>query len=167
MAVPTISLNISGNLIAIYAAALATATAVVQILNFYKDRAKVKFGLRKNMSAVGMGERYAGLTMTIITATNAGRRPLTMNGFAFHYLYRKGERETDSYLFDVRPAIPCEITEGQQVSAFVNEAGVDFSTISHWYAWDTTGRHYRLNVAPWHRRWLSSFKRWKAPAVST
>jgi len=96
--------------------------------------------------------------MVIITATNVGRRPVTISGFGASLLFRKGRVETDWYLHDVRPPVPYEITEGREVAAYVNQENVDFQSLSHWYAWDSTGRHYRLNVAAWHRRWVSAYR---------
>jgi hypothetical protein len=80
--------------------------------------------------------------------------------FGAHLLFKEGRTESDFALFDIRPAPPCEITEGKAVSAFVNQEGVDFDSISHWYAWDNAGKVYRLNVAPLHKR-LASACRYK------
>jgi len=111
------------------------------------------------MKSTGFGDRYDGMTMVILTATNVGRRPVTITGFAARLLFKEGEKATDWYLPDVRPPSPCEITEGREVSAFLNQDRVDFDLISHWYAWDSTGRHFRLNVAPWYKRWVSAYRR--------
>ena len=159
MPVPTIHINISGSLLALYGAVLSTATAVVQIMNHFRDRAKVVLKVRKNMKSAGMGERYDGTTMVIITATNAGRRPVTITGFAANLLYKEDEKATDWYLPDVRPQLPREITEGREVSAFLNQDRIDFGSIAYRYAWDSTGRHFQLNVAPWYKRWLSQRRR--------
>src|SRR5207244_2658186 len=72
--------------------------------------------------------------------------------------------DTDWILPDVRPPIPCETTESQTVSAFLNQAHVDFDSISHWYVWDSAGRHYRLKAAPWHKRLASRLRyKWSRP----
>lgn len=157
MAVPIIHINISGSLIAIYAAILATVTGIAQLIGFYRDRAMVKLTVRKNMTALGM-RQYEGMKISIVTATNIGRRPLTITGFAMHSLYQKEEISFQWVLFDVRPPLPCEITEGKVVSAFVDEAALH-QRVAYWSAWDTTGRVYRLNIAPWYKRWISSWKR--------
>src|SRR6266446_5817152 len=148
MSLPTFRLNISGNLLALYGAVLSTVTALVQIMNHFRDRVKVVLKQRRNMTAIGMGPQSEGMTMTLITATNAGRRPVTINGFSCRLLHEKGRQETDWYLKDVRPALPYEITEGREVTAFLNDAGVNFEAIAYWYAWSSTGREFRLYVAP-------------------
>jgi hypothetical protein len=159
MSLPTIHMSISGSILALYGAVLSTATAVVQIMNHFRDRANVVLKVRRNMKSAGMGQRYAGMTMVIVTATNVGRRPVTISGFAAKALFGKG-KATDWWMSDVHPPLPFEITEGREVSAFVNQATVDFDSIAYWYAWDSAGRHFRLNVAPWYKRWRSDW-RWR------
>jgi hypothetical protein len=145
--------------VAIYGAILSTLTAVVQVINHLRDRAKVQLKVRKNMRSPNMGRRYDGMTMVIISATNVGRRPVTMTGFAMRPLTKKGEKVIDFYLPDVHPPTPCEITEGKYVGAFVNQETLDFDKVACWYAWDSTGREYYLSVAPWYKRLLSWWRR--------
>jgi hypothetical protein len=146
-------------ILAIYGAILSTLTAAVQVINQLRDRAKVRLTVRKNMRSLNLGRQYDGMTMVIITATNVGRRPVTITGFAMRPLTKKGETAVDFYLHDVRPATPCEITEGKYVAAFVNQENVKFDDVDCWYAWDSAGREYRLKVAPWYKRWLSRWRR--------
>jgi hypothetical protein len=157
MPLPKINISISGSVLALYGAVLSTLTAVVQIMNHFRDRAKVVLKVRKNMKPLGAQD--AGRTMVIISAINSGRRPVTITGFAANLLYKENEQSTDWYLPDVRPGLPREITEGGQVSAFLNQDRVDFNSIAYWYAWDSTGRQFELNVAPWYKRWLSRWRR--------
>jgi hypothetical protein len=145
--------------LAIYGAILSTLTAIVQVINHLRDRAKVQLKVRKNMKSPNMGRRYDGMTMVIISATNIGRRPITMTGFAMRPLTKKGETVLDYYLHDVRPPTPCEITEGKYVAAFVNQETLNFDKVGCWYAWDSTGREYYLHVAPWYKRLLSWWRR--------
>lgn len=154
-----IHINISGTVLALYGALLSTATAIVQIMNHLRDRAKIVLKVRKNMKSLGTGQRYNGITMVIITATNTGRRPVTIAGFAANLLYKGNESATDWYLPDVRPTLPYEITEGKEASAFLDQNNVDLGLIAYWYAWDSTGRLFRLNVAPWYKRWISQWRR--------
>jgi hypothetical protein len=102
------------------------------------------------MKTPNMGLPYDGMTMVILTATNVGRRPITMTGFAMRPLTNKGEKAIDFYLSDARPTVPYAITEGKYVAAFVNQEKVEFDKIDYWYAWDSTGREYHLSVAPWY-----------------
>ncbi len=145
--------------LAIYGAILSTLTAIVQVINHLRDRAKVQLKVRKNMKSPNMGRRYDGMTMVIISATNVGRRPITITGFAMRPLTKKGEPILDYYLPDVRPPLPCEITEGKYVAAFVNQETLDFDKVACWYAWDSSGKEYYLSVAPRHKRLLSWWRR--------
>jgi len=157
---PTLHINVSGSAIAWYGAVLSTITAIVQVMNHFRDRAKVVLEVRKNMRTPDTF-RHRDMTMVIITATNAGRRPVTIAGFSVHLLFGKGkEKVTDWFLPDVRPPLPFEITEGKMVSAFLNQANVDFDAIAYWYVWDSVGRRYRLSAAPWYKQWLSAW-RWR------
>jgi hypothetical protein len=154
-----IHFNISGFILALYGALLSTTTAVVQIMNHFRDRVKVVLTVRTNMTSFGSGRRDNGITFVIVTATNVGRRPVTITGLAVKLLYKENETATDWYLPDVRPSLPYEITEGKEVSAFLNQDNVHFDLIAYWYAWNTTGRQFRLNVAPWSKRWVSQWQR--------
>lgn len=155
---PSFHIGISfTSIFALYGAILSTLTAVIQLSNHLKDQGRVALKVRKNMTPIGAGHRYSGMTMVIITATNVGRRPLTIAGFGAKLLFGKG-KETDWYLPDVRPPTPHEITEGREIAAYLNQADVDLGIIAYWYAWDSTGRHFRLNVAPWHKRWVSAYR---------
>ena len=55
-------------------------------------------------------------------------------------------------------------TEGKYFTAQANQEGLDFSIIQCWWATDALGRTHRLNVAPWYKRRLSTFRlqrKWK------
>src|SRR5713226_7534083 len=157
MVFPHLSISLTGSL-AVYGAILSTVTALIQVINHVKDRANVRLSVRENMMPAFPDRRYAGQPLVIVTATNVGRRPVRIEGFAAHLLFDAGRRTTDWYLPDVRPPLPCDITEGETVSAFLIQARVNFESISHWFAWDSAGRHYRLNVTPWYKRRLSKFR---------
>ena len=149
-----LSVSLTGSL-AIYGAILSTVTGIIQIINHRKDRANVRINVRKNMLPTFPDRRYGGKQLVIITAINAGRRPVRIEGFAAQLL---NDPITHWYLPDVRPPLPCDLTEGKTVSAFLIQERVNFDLLSHWYVWDSVGRHYRLNVAPWHKRMLSRIR---------
>jgi hypothetical protein len=154
---PHIGLSLT-SIVAVYGAVLSTVTVFIALSNHFRDRPEVKITVRKNMRPTFPDRRYAGMTLVIVTATNVGRRPVRIDGFAAGLLFKKGQRHTDWILPDVRPPIPRETIESQTVSAFLNQANVDFDSISHWYVWDSVGRHYRLNLAPWYKRVFSGLR---------
>jgi len=63
--------------IAVYGAVLSTVTILRQ---YVSDRVKVKVSVRKNMMMVG-DPRYKGMTLTILTVTNVGKRRVTITTF--------------------------------------------------------------------------------------
>jgi hypothetical protein len=87
MCAASFRLNLSfTSILALYGAALSTLTAVIQLNSHFRDRAKVALTIRKNMTPIGTG-RDRGMKMVIITATNVGRRPVNVTGFAAHLLF--------------------------------------------------------------------------------
>lgn len=106
-----------------------------------------------------MGSEYDPLKMIIVTATNVGRRPVTITGFGAKLLFGK-DKNTDWILTDTRPRLPFEITEGKYGSVFVDQGNDESDPVAYWYAWDSAGKVYRRNVAPWYKRWLSTWQ-WK------
>lgn len=146
---PTINLPISGTAIAIYGAVLSTITAAVQIITHLKDRAKLKIDVQHNMLMVG-DSRYARMRLTKMNVVNIGRRPVTITGVGAYRL-----APHDPFVFvDTRPACPCELTEGKQLTAIVDQNGLDFSLMESWEAYTSSGKTYRLAIVPWYkRRW--------------
>jgi len=70
-----------GLIIAIYGAIVASINSAVQVINARRDRADVILKVRKNMTAVN-NPRYGNMKLTLVTATNRGKRPVTIQGFS-------------------------------------------------------------------------------------
>ena len=137
-------------IVALYGAVLSTIVAVRQSL---RERVQVRFTVKKNMEMVG-DPRYRDTTLTILTVTNIGRRPVTITSFGAIRLYPN----TNFVAIDTQPALPCEITEGRYITSIWPQADLDFSTIDYWAAWDSHGRVHRLQEAPRLRHWKSGFQ---------
>jgi hypothetical protein len=105
-----------GLVVAIYGAVLASINSIIQLIAHRRDRADVVLKIRTNMRS-GAG-RYSGSTFTLVTATNRGKRPVTIEGFAARML----DSRTELWLPDVRPPIPHEISESRSVTAHIDEA---------------------------------------------
>jgi hypothetical protein len=134
-------------IVAIYGAVLSTVVAARQILG---ERVRVKVAVRRNMQMVG-DPRYQGMTLTILTVTNIGRRPVTITTFGTTGLY-----PNPSFVaVDTQPPLPCQITEGGYITSIWPQADLDFSTIDYWAAWDSHGRMYRLQEASRLTHWKS------------
>jgi hypothetical protein len=163
MSTPTFYLNISGSIVAAYAAVLSTITAAVQLGTFLRDRRRIRVSVRHNMLMFG-NPRYDGQKLTIVDVANVGRRPATITSVGASRLHPHDH----FVIVDCQPPLPCELTEGKSLAAILPSADADLSAIESWEAWDATGRPYRLHVARWYQRVISHAKRrreWRRPPV--
>ena len=155
MPIPDFHLSISGSLLALYGAVLSTITATAQIIAHMRDRAKITVTVRPNMRIYG-DPHSEGMTFTMVYVTNAGRRTATIVSIGAHCLHP----DDPFVVAHSSPEAPCELTEGKQMVAKLEESALlDLGTIERWEALDTTGRRYKLLVAPWYKRWLSHLRR--------
>jgi hypothetical protein len=148
MSLPNMTIHISGSALAIYGAVLSTITAAVQIITHFRDRAHLRIRVQHNMEIIG-DPRYANMTLTIMYVVNAGRRSVTITGVGAYRL----SPHNPFVIPDTRPQCPCELTEGKQLTAMVDQRDLDLSLMESWEAYTSTGRTYRLSVIPWYRRW--------------
>jgi hypothetical protein len=151
--------NIPTLIVAIYAAVVSTVTGLVQLLNYRRDRDKIKITVQKNMRIYG-DPRYADKTLTIVKVVNAGRRPVTITSIGVECLFPNPH----GVFPDTNPNLPYELTEGKYLVAQANQEGLDFSIIQCWFVCDALGRTHRLSAAPWHKRWVSNYRlkrKWK------
>jgi len=156
MPFPTISINISGNVIAAYAAVVSTITGVVQFFNYRRDRARVKVSVGHRMQIMG-DPRYSGKTLTIVTVTNSGRGPVTITTVGAICRYPHNH----FVVVECQPRLPHELTEGKHLIAILpHPVDIDFSTIESWEAMDAVGNRYRLHVASWYSRTMSR-RKWR------
>jgi hypothetical protein len=158
MAVPTFHINISGTVVALYGAVLATATGIVQIVNFFRDRRKVKISVQADMEIVSAASGKAvhgNIAFTVVTVANAGRRPITIVNVGGYRLFPgKG-----FVVQQCTPPLPRELTEGKHLTALVDESQLDLSKMESWEASDAVGHKYRLPIAPFYKRLVSRMRR--------
>jgi hypothetical protein len=133
--------------IAIYGAVLSTITILRQ---YFGDRVKVRVTVRRNMQMVG-DPRYKGMTLTVQTVTNVGKRPVTITTFGAIGLHP----HRSLVAVDTNPRTPCELTEGKYVTSQLDQSDLDFSTIDYWAAWDSHGRVYKVREASRLQHWKS------------
>lgn len=137
-------LVISAPAVAWYAATIATITALIQVSNYFRDRALIKITYQRDMQAINDPQLPPDMIFVFVRAVNVGRRPVTIAQIYFAKLKEKG----GWVVLDTRPPLPCEITEGRYVAAFVDQTGLDFSNIAQIVAVDVAGRSYSVPVAP-------------------
>lgn len=88
----------------------------------------------------------------IFTATNAGRRPVTITGFHFkvanspkHAMVCYDPQDPRSRCFD---GMPKELHEGQSARAFLTAKEIEGDEIEYAYALDTIGRQWKSKTFP-------------------
>lgn len=140
------TLTITASAVAWYAAIVSTLSSGVQFAHFLRDRVRVRVKFQRNMKTIGDPLRD-GMKLTMLTVTNTGRRPVTITNIGMMFLKNEG-----AILTDTNPRVPCELTEGKYVTALVNEKNLPFDEIRSFEAYDSSGRTFRRNFAPWHRR---------------
>jgi hypothetical protein len=153
----TSSVAVIGLVIAIYGAVLSTFV-------YRRDRVEVVIKVRRNMSiAVNRSaDPFLGLMnvkFVVVTATNKGKRPVSIQAFALRLL----DSNTELLLDDVSPRLPRAITEGETITAKLREDHKQLAYAECYYVWDSVGRHFRLNVVPWYRILLSRYRRRFSP----
>jgi hypothetical protein len=126
----------------------------VQVVSHLKDRVNLRIYVQHDMEIVG-DDRYAGMTLTMINVSNKGRRPVTITNVGAYRLHP----HKAFIVPDANPRIPCELTEGKQLTATFDQSDVDFTQLEAYEIYTATGKTFRLNVAPWYRRWWSRFSR--------
>ncbi len=142
---PTVIVAIYAAIVATYAAIISTAVAILQFMSYRRDRPRLKVSYLKNREMVG-DPNYHGISLTIVTAVNAGRRPTTVEGIGAFYLKGGG-----AVFMDTRPHLPCELNEGRSVT-LVDDAGIDFDRIANFGAWSSAGKSAYVPVASRVRR---------------
>jgi hypothetical protein len=150
VAVPAPTSQIITVVVAVYAALVATITGAVQIFNYRRDRSRIKLAVGHNMRIM-LDPRYVAKTLTIVTVSNEGRRPVTITTVGARRLYPHDH----FVIVECQPSLPHELTEGTNLKAILPSRDMDFSTIESWHALDALGRTYLLHVAPWYSRAIS------------
>jgi hypothetical protein len=97
---------------------------------------------------------YEGKMLTVMYVINGGRRPVTITGVGAHRLFP----HNPFVIMDSQPRCPVELTEGKQLTAFIDQNDGDFLNMESWEAYTSTGKTYRLAIVPWYRRWWNQRK---------
>jgi hypothetical protein len=128
---PTFHLTISGSVVALYAAVVSTLTGMVQISNYFRDRANIRVTVQHQMEIYG-DPHYKDKTLTIVNVINRGRRPVTITTVGAYRVHP----HDNFILTDCSPALPHELTEGKSLVGILASIDMDFSTIDYWHASD-------------------------------
>jgi hypothetical protein len=101
------TLNITAGAVAWYAAIVSTIVGIVQVLNYLRDRAKIKLIYYPYFRWTGDFTINEKIRSTLLVA-NTGRRPVTITRIGCTYF-----EIFDASFKDALPKLPCELTEGE------------------------------------------------------
>ena len=135
-------IEISANAVAWYGAIVATISVAVALLNYLRDRSKIKIKYRKDMQVVGQGLYDTSKSYFNITVINRGRRSINIAKAAIRILgaEQKFDLLTDSFLESRRRFL----TEENPTTEFlIDQNLIEFD--SAWYiaVYDAAGREYK------------------------
>lgn len=139
--IPTI--EISASAVAWYGAIVATFSAFILLLNYLRDRGRIKVKLSQGFLVYG--PRLGEDVQIFIEAINIGRRTVTLSGAGFSL---KNGRQI--VVINPEPInFPYELQEGKSIQIWINkndifqEAAKEKTKIAHaWYR-DATGKVYK------------------------
>jgi hypothetical protein len=136
-------IEISASAVAWYGAIVATIGGLVGLLNYLRDRARVKVKVSQGMFVYKQG--LGNELQVIIQAINFGRRPITMTSVGFA-LDNKHKLVITSH---TNITFPVEVHEGKSIEAFISNEDVKMATnevnakIKNAWFQDATGKVYR------------------------
>ncbi|MBP7748485.1 MAG: hypothetical protein KA383_20410 [Phycisphaerae bacterium] len=117
------------------------------------DRPKVQVTASENflLPYDGASEDDLARTYVVITAVNAGRRPVTINGFCF--VQSDGQHAVLAPDFTTRSGMLCdrlpkELAEGQAAKCVMPSEIFDRAMVKKFFVGDTVGRHWYSAAFP-------------------
>ncbi len=123
-------------------------------LNYSRDNVRVRVKAIKGMKTFIPGKRGSSKeSFLVITAANAGRRPVIINKAAFVNLKSRGAGISSSSMMMGAQ----ELKEGKAVDYMIEEEGIDYSDVSHVSVYDSVGNEYRYYLTPWYIRFFYWF----------
>lgn len=121
MPLPTVNVTISGSVVAVYAAVASTITGSVQLWHFFRDRARIKLTVQRDMAIMG-DPLYNRTDLTIVRVANLGRRPVTITMVGAQRMFP----DTHFIITECNPPLPHELTEGKSLMAILPQRDLDF-----------------------------------------
>ena len=136
-----ISITISANAIAWYAALVSTVLLIIRYLDYRKDRVNIVLDCRTDYLVHGATAPYKPDTYYIlVNVINRGRRPVTIGNVGF---ITKDKNGADGLLSDSFHPGPRELTEGKSTNYLIEQERIDLDKIKYFVASDLTGRQFK------------------------
>lgn len=151
----TILLSIFISLTGLIGAITGLVSIWITYLNYSRDNIRVRVRALKGMKTFipGVPSSSSEKTFLVITAANAGHRPVTINKAAFVCLKtRGGGISSDSMKLGAQ-----ELKEGKAIDYMMEDDDIDYSDVSHIAVYDSVGNEYRYYLAPWYKRFFYWF----------
>ena len=130
-----ISINISADTVAWYAAAVATLVALKFLLDFFRDKSKIVIFCKANYQKSGDKHKEKYICIKVI---NKGRRPICVANAAF-VLKNKNKAIINDFIFRSGK----EITEGKAETYWVEQNDELLKNIKYCIVYDQTGKGYK------------------------
>jgi len=135
-------IEISANAVAWYGAIVATLSALIALLNYWRDKARVKITYQKDIQIMGRQNVYDQTkTYFNITVINKGRRPIKIEKAAIKIVDRKGFWLLGDSFASHRVKVLTE--ENPKTEFLTDQAEIDFSKVWYIAIYDAIGHEYR------------------------
>jgi hypothetical protein len=141
-------MNPPASIAAWYGAVVSTLGFSLALFVALRDRQRLKITMQPNMRSFGETGYREDKLYLMVTVSNVGRRPVTIEAVGFNQRRRAG----DLLLSDSTRQGSKEITEGKSAIYLVEQDGFPFTNLKHVIVRDATGR-------VWKRRVPSSLRR--------
>ena len=138
-----IKIEVSASAVAWYGAIVATASLLIILFGYLRDRAKIK--VRLSQGFLVYDNQLGDQDQVFIEAINVGRRTVTLNGAGF--LLNNGMKMTMMDPQNIR--FPYELEEGKSIQVYTEKVGLFRDAekmkakITHAWCRDETGRTYK------------------------
>lgn len=140
-----ITISVSAETIAWYAAIMATCSVILTFLKYLNDRVNVVLKCRADYRIGGQGDLHPYKRDTdyvVITVINKGKRPITIKSVHYVLKHKKDKCKrgilTDSLIQPFR-----KIQGGESTDYLLEQKYADLDNVKYFIAYDATGRAYR------------------------
>jgi hypothetical protein len=146
MPLPDISIQISANTVAWYAAIVSTVGLLATLYTAWKDRPRVKITINPDMRIRNVPQYDPNKTYIDITVRNRGRRPIKIQNVLLKLYRTKGYMVINDSLLQHTVRVLKE--DDPRTNFFVEQRFIDPATIEYVVLYDETGKMH----IKYHRR---------------
>lgn len=138
------------DLLAFWGTLTGTFALTVNYLTYRRDRSDIKVDIKKNRKIYKSPQHDPNKTYFVISASNVGRRKVTINQAGWVFLKKTGGViYSDSVIYGA-----VELEEGKTKDWVVEQSKVNFTEISYFAVYDAIGNTYKKYIAKWYSRFF-------------